>query len=72
MELLVYSLGQGCNVQGTVLVAIPEHGFPPFFGAGLEQVRERVLLAVPQVAEQEDQDPQADHNPSTAINIKIM
>ena len=63
----MYPLEQGCNVQGTVSFPVPEHGFPPFFGAGLEQVRERVILAVPQVAEQEDQDPQADHDPSTAI-----
>ena len=59
-------------MQGTVSFPVPEHGFPPFFGAGLEQVRERVILAVPQVAEQEDQVPQADHDPSTAINIKLI
>ena len=59
-------------MQGTVSIPVPRHGFPPFFGAGLEQVRERVLLAVPQVAEHEDQVPQADQDPSTAINITLI
>ena len=43
----------------------PKQFFPPFNGAGLLHMRERVFVPIPQVAEHEDQCIQSDQWPST-------
>lgn len=44
---------------------VPSHGFPPFCGVGLVQVRSRNIDPVPQVTEQVVDPAQDDQPPST-------
>ena len=46
-------VGQVRVLQVDVIVAGPEHSFPPFLGAGFVQERELVITPEPHVAEQE-------------------
>ena len=61
LPLLSCLLGHWCVLHGTVSMAAPTHGSPPFWGAGLLHERHRDFVPPPQVLVQEpntDQGPQ--------------
>ena len=67
-----FPVGHSFLLQGRVCSAIEpseSHSLPPFCGAGLLQVRVRVLIPLPHDTEQVPHFPHRDHLPSTNIRV---
>lgn len=60
-----YIPGQAPGLQACGSLTSPTQSAPPFAGAGLVHVRERLWVPAPQVVEQVPHDSQLDHSPST-------
>ena len=58
-------LGQFCVLQSWLDVVDPVQSSPPYWGAGSEQLRERVCLPPPQVTVQDPHEAQAFQFPLT-------
>lgn len=68
----IYIREQGAKIHDCVSRTLPEHGFPPWDGAGCVQDRVRDILPAPHVTLQEPQLPQFDQPPCTAIKMLIL
>ena len=62
-------LGQFCVLQSWFVVADPAQSSPPNWGAGSEQLRERVCLPPPQVNVQDPHEAQAFQFPLTRFRL---
>ena len=62
-------LGQFCVLQSWLDVVDPVQSSPPYWGAGSEQLRERVCLPPPQVNVQDPHEAQAFQFPLTRFKL---
>lgn len=68
----IYIREQGAKIHDCVSWTLPEHGFPPWDGAGCVQDRVRDIIPAPHVTLQEPQLPQFDQPPLTARKVFLL
>lgn len=68
----IYIREQGAKIHDCVSWTLPEHGFPPWDGAGCVQDRVRDIIPAPHVTLQEPQLPQFDQPPFTEMKMCIL